>query len=179
MKKIIFTAVLLFAAASITVPAWAQIYKYQTTDGAIFYTNDINQVPMEYRNQVQDSASYEMGVQQPSMTQTTTDSSDSNTASSQPDQSGTGGLSPDMEMTRARLEATKDDLARVYADLTARQSVMEEMRGALIETDANAVAEFNSQLNALNQEIETYKQRSQAYNEEVKAYNQNLLEQSQ
>lgn len=180
MKKIIFTATLLLAAICIAVPAWAQIYKYKTSDGAIFYTNDINQVPAEYRDQVEDSASYEMGVQQPNMTQTAPNQNPNTTPpDAQGGQSGGGTLSPDMERTRTRLEATKNELADIYNDLTSRQAVLEEMRTVLDETNADAVTEFNGRLSSLNQEIESYKQRSQAYNEEVKVFNQNLLEQSQ
>lgn len=161
MKNLFFIPVLAIICFLFGNPVMAQIYKYETESGQVFYTNDYNQIPKEYRDQVTDSN--EVYARNPANTD-------------EDAQAQTSNAGYDMNAERAKIEADRNELNQLHTSLTQKQKELEAQRAALPANDNEALENYNKEIRALNDEISDYTKRSEAYEESVRAFNSKVDE---
>lgn len=169
MKKATFFLLVLILGVLLSNPVWAQIYKYQDTSGQIFFTNDITQVPEEYRDQLTnyyEARPNDTNAAYNNMAEETVTETDNQPAME----------NPQLEMRRQALENTRSDLDRTFEDLNRRQQALEERRLTIPVDDQDALTRFNAEVTELNLSIENYKQRTTQYENDVRSFNQLLMD---
>lgn len=166
MKRFLFFSLVTTIALCFTLPAAAQIYKYTTKEGQTFYTNDPNQVPHEYRDQVEN------------MYETQPPASD-NTATQPAADEPSMYANPELEVRRAKLETEKALLEKLYADLSVRKATLEEQRQTVSVDDPESLKAYNDTITQLNQEVAAYQTRTDTYNKELRTFNMDVINQSE
>lgn len=148
MKKLLFSCLLFMICLMLSAPVAAQIYKYETEDGQVMYTNDYAQIPAQYRDQL-----------------TTADE----TVPKKPDQ--TLPSKDELMIKRDEYTARQDALTQTFQALSEKQQALEEKRATIPMDDDNAWEQFNAELTELNREIDVYKKESEEFVREVQEFN--------
>ena len=161
MKKILFLCFFAIICLILSMPVSAQIYKYETNDGQVIYTNDYAQIPAEYRNQL---SNYD---EKATKTSPKIDDNEQTTSFMSKEE---------RDLKRQELTATRDELTQTFQRLTEKQQALEARRESIPLDDDNAWDEFNAELTDLNLEIETYKQRSATLVKEADEFNKLITE---
>lgn len=158
MKNLPLISLLFVICLFLSAPAAAQIYKYQTADGQVVYTNDYAQIPAEYRDQI---TGYEEETTKPN----------------QPAIQVEGELTKEsIAAKRQEFAVTNQELNQTFQSLTERQQALEAQRDSIPLDNDEAWSDFNGQLAELNLEIDTYKKRSEAFVREVEDFNKQIEE---
>lgn len=154
MKKLLFIILLFLLCLLFSMPVMAQIYKYETADGQVFYTNDYAQIPVEHRGQItgydETVGSGQGMAEEEALTQET------------------------IEAKRQGLAATSQELNETFQSLTKRQQDLESRRDSIPLDNDEALVEYNSQMAELNLEIDHYKRLSEVYVKEVEDFNRKI-----
>lgn len=163
MKKILFALTLSILCVSLSGPVMAQVYKYETESGQVFYTNDYNQVPNQYRDQI-------------SQNQEFYDRRPIDDPAAQEEDTKASGTDADIEGKRQQLEQTRAELSQTYADLNAKQKELEEKRANIEVNDKAALEIYNNDIIQLNEQIEAYTKRSDEHKQAVQDFNKMVME---
>jgi predicted RNase H-like nuclease (RuvC/YqgF family) len=157
----LFISLLITGFLVLPATLWAEFYRYIGEDGAIHFTDDLSQVPMDQREKME---AYE-GVEAPQPPALETPGSDAATEAAQQAKEAVTNLKEKRQALVTRQEALQAEYQRLMdakAEIDAlRQSAdTPEKQRALQE---KAVA--------LQAEITQYEARSKALNDEVNAFN--------
>ena len=156
--KLIFSILILSFTFSGNL--WAEFYRYIGKDGAVHFTDDLNQVPVEQREKME---SY-TGAPAPPPAESETGQQAPEAVSKA--KAAVSLLEEQRQSLMTRQEALKseyDRLMRVKAELTALSQTADtpEKRQALLDKQA-----------ALKADITQYETQSKALQEEVNVYNE-------
>lgn len=162
MKKILFTLTLAMLCISLSGPVMAQVYKYETESGQVFYTNDYNQVPNQYRDQITENQEFydNRPIEDP--------------AAQEDAKPAYADLNIDGK--RQQLDQTRAELATTYENLNAKQKELQEMRNNIEVSDKAALEIYNNDINQLNKEIAEYTRRSEEHKKAVEDFNKMIME---
>ena len=170
INLLIFLIIILFSAA-----ASAQFYKYVDENGNIHFTDDINEVPVEQRDNIRSYVESESDADIP----------EENRPHEQPQedtqQANSTGLPDDtetesLENTRNRLEALKQDLDNEYQMLVKEKEKLAKDKEKAVTREQ--IIEYNKKVDSLNERVKMYDQKGKEYKTQVDAYNAKLSEEN-
>ena len=157
--------------------AWAEYYKYRDENGAIRFTDDIMQVPVDQRQKIERYKSFESTQPNP----TPNVSSDKNTVQNSnpggegeeeggPKSAGKVDEGPILAR-KAELEAEQAALKTDFADLQKEKKRLDEMAEELKKVnDRNKNAQHRDAVTKLNERIQKYNERRKKFEAERDAY---------
>jgi hypothetical protein len=165
--------ILLIGSLSLSLPAYAEMYKFIDAQGQERWTDDLGQVPEAQRasaeriESVKETPGTSADGQAAEKTQDALPGTDTVT-------SGSGQPSETPEMDRESLELEKADLDRQYQDLIEEREQLERIKAESESADNRP--ELNQSILEYNRKTEAYESQLKAFNEKVKAYNQRLID---
>ncbi len=166
MFMIFFLSVLLF----MTMPASGEYYQYKDSHGNQIFTDDIGNIPMEHR---QDIEVFESVKTEPQQEMT------GEAAVREEDADGKGAVkakpaAPGGEREKANeLSAMREELRKTLANLEAERTAI----GPPPSNNASSLVktEYNNKVRELNRKMDAYQRGTKALVEKVRAYNTQTL----
>ena len=147
----------------IAAPVSAEYYKYYDENGNLRFTDDINQIPPDQRNQVKTYTSIEP---QDEPQETTESSADNQPAS---EQEGEEGKPFNQEGRVKELDAIKTELTNEYKALSEENTRLAEMKKKIKTTDD--VKKYNAAAKKLIEKQKEHERKRKAYFSAVEEYN--------
>jgi chromosome segregation ATPase len=153
-KQVIVVALVLL------VPTWsaAEIYKYRDQSGVMRWTNDLSEVPVDQRPQMQ--ILKETQSAPPKTTAADAEGSEQAVAQAR---------DADLVQRAQQLDAEKTVLDQEYQALMQESQALEQMREQA-RSNPEEFEAYQQKVKALNTQIETYESKRQAFQEKVTAF---------
>ncbi|NJL59187.1 MAG: DUF4124 domain-containing protein [Desulfobacteraceae bacterium] len=182
----------MYAVLALSVPAYAEFYKYTDESGKVRYTDDLSKVPEKQRDKIRKYGAQEKPPAsqeaQPAGAEASeeTAKSETNTAApeddgiakvpeSSEDKSGDKTDISELADTQKNLEKRKKDLESEYQALLKEQGNILRLKGST--TTSQAVArDHNDKLARLNDKIVEYQKKLRALDDEIAKYNKKVDE---
>ena len=152
-------------------PAFARIYQYKDSTGAIHFTDDISKIPEDQRPPLGPRGYPEIGPAVGRYQEPNKASEPDAKASTKAGKKGDG--LPILE----EIQKSKADLNGEYAQLMKERNALKKERSTL-ETPEQVRA-YKKKVKDLNRRIEAYQDRHRAYQKKVYAYNAALKEEQE
>jgi chromosome segregation ATPase len=153
---------ILLALLISVIPASAEFYRFVDENGNTVYTDDINKVPVEQRENVQ---SYEEALSDPAEA--------TDEKHSLPETVNNNAATADENpKERERLQAQEKELSREYQDLMTQRARLDEEKSQAISGDQ--ISEYNQKIAEFNARIQSYEKKRSALESEINAFNQGL-----
>lgn len=165
--RVFFTLFVLWLCS----PAFARIYQYKDSNGAIHFTDDISRIPEDQRPPLPPRGYPEVG----SADDQGKEAAEANEpgAETSTNEARKGDKIPILE----EIHKEKADLDAQYADMMKERKALEKKRTTLKTPEQ--VGAYQKKVKDLNQRIEAYQDRQRAYQKKVDAYNAALKEEQE
>ncbi len=171
VKLSVCLLIIIFAA-----PASAQFYKYVDEDGNTRFTDDINLVPPDQRNNIQ---SYIESVsEEPEETEANVNQEQAQPAqeSESTAESVVAIDSGSLEDQRKHLDALKEEIDAEYdALIEAKKNLAQDKEKAATREE---ILQYNKKVEDLNQRVKDYQQKGKDYEAQVDAYNERVAQEN-
>lgn len=163
-KSWMIVAILLMTA----MPASADFYRYIDANGAVRYTDDLNQVPPDQREEVPNYEESKTTVTTPA--QTANPSTEPAPATPKTDEPPV--TEADLDQQRASLKDRKQELDRSYEEI--RKERQDLIATSKYTTSKARAKEIMDRKAALEKKIRQYEDARKKYEADVTAYNQKV-----
>ena len=165
IRKLILVLIFTLFAA---VPVSAEYYKYYDESGNLRFTDDINQIPLDQREQIKTYTSIEPEDTAPppvSPSPTTTQENETTaTASERP-----AGQDIDYDQRIKELDAEKLKLANEYKALMEENARLAALKKTVKTPEA--VKDYNAGVKVLNERLKEHDRKRKAFFSAVEEYN--------
>ena len=142
----------------IASPAQAQFYRYQDSHGNVIFTDDLNTIPVDKREQAK--AYQESETETPAPTQL-------DEADNTPEDT-----SESIRKEGQKLQERRDTLEQEYNALVEENSTLrKEQKQAVTPDQINAV---NKKVVSFNARFKAYEEKSEAFKSQLEAYNRRV-----
>ena len=164
IKLLSFLMVLLFS-----VPVSAEIYKYISKDGKVYYTDDFSKVPKEQRTAAKvmsDIKKNDAGVPEiKNEPEEQTESKEAVEEKPEKEQVQAGNLAAD----KNRMDKKLQELDKEFKDLTKEKNELDILKEK-VKTRPETL-DYNTKAQALNEKTNNYSEKRKAFEAEAEVYN--------
>ncbi len=170
----------LLASLAVAAPASAQFYKYLDKQGNIRFTDDINQVPENQRNNIRSYAAAPPDASNATASEDGVEKTKAgrDAANEAPAEAALAASVEEdpLDNAKTRLEAMKKQIDSDYQALASEKEALSKEKE--VPKNREQVVDYNKRVEAFNQRAGDYEARSNELRKQVEAYNARVIEEN-